>query len=340
MNKTKTDCEPRPRIGSRAVSLALAIIVPATSVYSTGGCSRDSNTTELELRTGEILLSNTFEMESSPDAPVLANASAIPVFAQFVPEYTADGVLTSDHHLVLTAEHMTFTSVNGAEIRLRHVTNGLQVVGADQGVGVHWSADFKHLTFMTPVGAYHMTLSGTLAQRRDLTSIFSAVALGGTAPPEESFAIGAALWPIGALLGLAAVCYLVVCTAYAKMCYDAAESGCEATGVHTVHATCGGVSADISEGEEFPSVSFSAGALDCEYTCNPPSGGGEDGGDPPPPPGGNDPWPTPTWDDNPCPAGQEPTYGCVTTTTTTSDTSGDIEEITVTSSSEYGYFCA
>ena len=334
MSKTK-----QPFSFGRVLSTAVALAIPFAGLPVVGCDSPGDDPVDFRVSTDDMLASVTYSTSTSPDAPLEVEAVLLDELKGLVGEYWVDGAPTTNAMAILGADSIHVAGADGQSMTLDRVANGLRLKGSDGGVGVQWTPNFSQIAFHTPEGTYRMKLSGTFVERRALAMNLAVLGLGGSNEPLAAIQAGA-LWPVAAILGLVVVSYAAVCLAYTAMCLQSAESCSH--GASNVSVTCGGIKTEFTSGQSI-SFSIEAKALECSYSCNPPPGGGDgdgddDGGLPP-----IDPEPTP-WDDldfedNTCPNGEEVVECSVTETRTESDTSGEIEEITVTSSTTFGYCC-
>jgi hypothetical protein len=323
------------------------VIALSIAIVGTGCGTQASKSDDLDpafRSTEDMVLSETLSVTNSFAAPVTVGPSAYADLRAFVQPFKVNNQATSNPNAIFSANTVTVHGADDSIIQLQRQSNKLLVEGSTE-IGLQWATDFSQIVFHTPEGRLKMNVTGTLAQRKDMIATLAILGLTGDADQEDMLA--SASWAAGSLLGLAAISYVVVCLAYTDMCLDSAVPICADAGVDTVTVVCGGVRTTFNQGEAgIPTgVGLELGTLSCQIQCFPPAeadtGGeclscGEDAGVPPvdvP-----DGWPVPTWDgtDSICALNAEP-VPC-SSTTVTYDTSGDIEEVTVTES-DFGYCC-
>ncbi|MFO7561800.1 MAG: hypothetical protein R6X02_04100 [Enhygromyxa sp.] len=311
------------------------------SIASLPGCVVEDEPDRASLRSAaNMILSETYSTESSPKAPLTVGSEALAPLQEQVQPFRADGRTTTTASDLYRADVIHVRGVDGEVRELVRIENGLRLQGVEGNLGIQWSSDFRQLAFHTPQGTYRLGLRGTLSERQRLAATLSILGLGGTSDPEAAMVVFA--WPAVAIVGLIVVSWGVMCLTYTQMCHNNAARICSPNGVASVTVGCGGIKTNY-EGGTKTSGGLEIGAFECSYTCNPPDDGDDDdGGDEggfPGVPELPELFPDPDWEDNPCPPGQSAQPCQITETTTTTNNSGGVEEVTVETSTSFGYCC-
>jgi hypothetical protein len=159
-------------------------------------------------------------------------------------EFTADGVVSADPGVLLTAQQSIFSGKNGAKLVLKRDASGLSVDTAQSTIQspftINWNADYTRIEVTTPGGVVLVEPFGVKAG--DAQKLAGALALNVLSLGDQDFLHGAdgagvpyvapVVLIFGIVFGSWALCVTLGVGACATMCYFNCKYGVQSSSMN------------------------------------------------------------------------------------------------------------